>query len=114
MDTVSEFHAEVPQATASEGLAQGPYVAAREGFKPTILQTKGDESTNELPRPANLGIYTLLDSFKDSTLSDEIRQGMMKMSNHVIDVGGGYDNFDEAEDDDHKYHNDKDNSSEKD
>src|SRR6218665_1234836 len=24
MDTVSEFHAEAPQATASEGLAQGP------------------------------------------------------------------------------------------
>jgi len=27
MDTVSEFHAKAPQATASEGLAQGPYVA---------------------------------------------------------------------------------------
>ena len=26
MDTVSEFHAEEPQATASEGLAQGPYL----------------------------------------------------------------------------------------
>ena len=29
MNTVSEFHDEVPRATASEGLAQGPYVAAR-------------------------------------------------------------------------------------
>src|SRR6218665_2717740 len=28
-DTVPEFLAEAPQATASEGLAQGPYVAAR-------------------------------------------------------------------------------------
>jgi len=46
--TVSEFHAEVPQATASEGLAKGPYVASRTGFEPTILQTKGGESTNEL------------------------------------------------------------------
>ena len=27
-DTVPEFHTEAPQATASEGLAQGPYVAA--------------------------------------------------------------------------------------
>jgi len=31
MDTVSEFHAEVPQAIASERLALGPYVAARAG-----------------------------------------------------------------------------------
>ena len=27
--TLLEFHAEAPQVTASEGLAQGPYVAAR-------------------------------------------------------------------------------------
>ena len=39
--TVSEFHTEVPQATAREGLAQGPYVVARAGFK----------STNESPHP---------------------------------------------------------------
>jgi len=29
MDTVPEFHAEAPQATTSEGLAQDPFVAAR-------------------------------------------------------------------------------------
>ena len=34
-DTVSEFHAEAPQATAGKGLAQGPYVAARAGVEPT-------------------------------------------------------------------------------
>ena len=51
MDTVSEFHAEAPQATASEGLAQSPYVAARAGFETATLRTKGAESTNELPRP---------------------------------------------------------------
>ena len=39
MDTASEFHAKAPQAIASEGLAQGPYVAARAGFEPTTLQT---------------------------------------------------------------------------
>jgi len=33
-DTVSEFHAEAPQATVSEGLARGPYVAARAGVEP--------------------------------------------------------------------------------
>jgi len=56
MDTVSEFRAEAPWATASEGLVQNPYhsyVAARAGFKPTILQTKGVECTSEPPRPTN-------------------------------------------------------------
>ena len=33
--SVSEFHAEAPQATASEGLAQGPYVS-RAGFENRI------------------------------------------------------------------------------
>src|SRR6218665_612108 len=41
------FHAEAPQANASEGLTQGPFVAARAEFEPTTLRTKGDESTNE-------------------------------------------------------------------
>ena len=40
-----------PQATASEGLAQGLYVAARAGFEPATLRTKGVESTNAPPRP---------------------------------------------------------------
>ena len=45
-DTVPEFHAEAPQATVSEGLAQGPYVAARAGVEPMTLRTKGVDSTN--------------------------------------------------------------------
>jgi len=32
---------------ASEGLAQGPYVAAKTGLRPTTFQTQGVESTNE-------------------------------------------------------------------
>jgi len=48
---VPEFHAKAPQATASEGLAQGPYVVARAGIKPATLHTKGVESTNEPPQP---------------------------------------------------------------
>jgi len=32
---VYKFHAEASQATASEGLAQGTYVAARAGFDPS-------------------------------------------------------------------------------
>ena len=53
MDTVSEFHPEKPQATANEGLAQGPYMAARVGFEPTTLRMKGVESTSDPPRPTN-------------------------------------------------------------
>ena len=48
---MSEFHAEAPQATASEGLAQGLYLAR---FEPKTLRTKGYESTNEPPRPTKL------------------------------------------------------------
>src|SRR6218665_726883 len=58
-DTVSEFHA---KATASEELAQGPYVAASAGFEPTKLRTKGDESTNEPPRLRRLASS---DDYKD-------------------------------------------------
>ena len=37
-------------ATASKGLAQGPYVAATVGFKTATLRTQGTESTTESPR----------------------------------------------------------------
>ena len=47
MNTVSECNAEAQQATASEGLTKDPYAVAREGFEPTTLRTKGDESTIE-------------------------------------------------------------------
>ena len=52
-DTMSEFHAKAPQPTASaiEGLAQGPYVAARAGFEPTTLRSTAIDSTNEPTRP---------------------------------------------------------------
>ena len=52
---MSEFHAEAPQATASEGLAQGPYVAARVELELATLWTKGAEFTNEPLCPASLG-----------------------------------------------------------
>ena len=51
MNTMSEFRAEAPQATASEGLAQSPYMAARVGLELTTLRPKCDESTNEPPHP---------------------------------------------------------------
>ena len=49
---MSEFHAEGPQATASEGLAQGPYiyVAVREEFELTTIRLTAIDSTNEPPR----------------------------------------------------------------
>src|SRR6218665_1884579 len=48
---VSEFHAEAPQTILSERLVQGPYVAARAGFEPDTIRTKGAKSTNEPPSP---------------------------------------------------------------
>jgi len=42
---------EVLLATASERLAQGPYVEVRAGFESKTLRTKGAESTNEPPCP---------------------------------------------------------------
>ena len=53
---MSEFHAKVPQANASEGIAPGPYVAARAGFEPVTIRTKCDESTSEPLRPMT-GLY---------------------------------------------------------
>ena len=50
-DTVPEFHAEAPQATVSEGLAQGPHVATRVGVEPMTLRTKDVDSTKAPPRP---------------------------------------------------------------
>ena len=39
IDTVWSLHAEALQATASEGLAQGPYVVTRAGFEPATLKS---------------------------------------------------------------------------
>src|SRR6218665_1440833 len=55
-DTVSEFHAEAPQPTASEGLAQDPCVAARTGFEPTTLRSTGIDATNEPRRPITIWV----------------------------------------------------------
>ena len=46
---MSEFHAEVLQTIANEGLAQGPYVVARAGVEPTTLRLKAIDSTNVPP-----------------------------------------------------------------
>ena len=46
-----EFHTEAPQATVSEGLAQGPYMAARVEVEPMTIRTKGVDSTKAPPRP---------------------------------------------------------------
>ena len=49
MTLYGSLHAEALQATVSEGLAQGPYAAARVGFEPATLQSKGSDSTNAPP-----------------------------------------------------------------
>ena len=47
----AEFHAEAPQATVSEELAQGPYMVARAGVEPTKLRLKAINTTNVPRRP---------------------------------------------------------------
>jgi len=44
----------VMPSIVGDELAQAPYVAARTGFKIATLRMKGDESTNDLPRPTQL------------------------------------------------------------
>ena len=50
IDTVSEFTRRALQATGSEGLAQGPYVATKAGFEPATLRSKDIASTKAPPR----------------------------------------------------------------
>ena len=45
------FHAEAPQTTVIEGLAQGLYMAVKAGVVPMTLQMKGVDSTKAPPRP---------------------------------------------------------------
>jgi len=45
-------HTEALQATVSEGLAKGPYVAARVRFKPTTFWMQGTKLIIEPPLPA--------------------------------------------------------------
>ena len=59
------LHAKALQATASEGLAHGPYMVARAGFEPATLRSKGIDSINVPPRPTYLSV--LNNSSKQST-----------------------------------------------
>ena len=62
------LYAETLQATASEGLAQGPYVAASAGFEPVSLRSKGIDSTNVPPRPT-LAFNSVQCAFADALVS---------------------------------------------
>ena len=44
----------------SEGLSQGPYVAARVGYEPATFRTQGAKLTNEPPRPQRKEVYVIL------------------------------------------------------
>ena len=68
---VSEFHAEAPQATASEGLAQGPYVAARVGVKPMTLRTKASTLPMSHHAPQHTHTYIHDDDDGDDDADDD-------------------------------------------
>ena len=48
------FNTQALQATVSEGLAQGFYVAARVGFEPAMHRTQGNKLTTEPPHRSHL------------------------------------------------------------
>ena len=68
-DTVPEFHAEAPQATVSEGLAQGSYVAARAGVEPMTLRTKDIDSNNAPHAPHGLNSEHDLPCHKETSIN---------------------------------------------
>jgi len=68
-DTVPEFHTEVLQATVSEGLAQGPYVAAGVEFESVTLRTQGTKHTTEPPCPTFI-LQIILTDVKESEFAD--------------------------------------------
>src|SRR6218665_484878 len=68
-DTVSELHAEAPQASAGKGLAQGPYVTARAGVEPTTLRLIVIDSTKAPSRPTGALGFTNRLFFLNSTLA---------------------------------------------
>src|SRR6218665_990144 len=50
------YQAEAQQATVIEGLAQGPYMGAKEGFEHATFQTQGTEPTTEPPRSTKISM----------------------------------------------------------
>src|SRR6218665_2573770 len=56
-DAVSELTRRSTTGNMSEGLAQGPHVAARVGFEPATLRTHGIELTTE-PPCSTPGVYS--------------------------------------------------------
>ena len=54
------LHVEMLQSTGSEGLAQGLYMAARAGFEPVTLRSKGIVSTNAPPCPTFMKTFCLV------------------------------------------------------
>src|SRR6218665_377547 len=66
---VSRRSAQACQATAGKGLAQGPYLAARAGVKPTTLRLKFIVSTKAPPRPTTISdIRTILSTLLFSVI----------------------------------------------
>jgi len=69
---VLKFNDEAPQVTVSEGLTQGPYVAAKAGLEPTTLWMKGEESTNA-PSTVSLSTKSYI-VYKNKKKTNALRQ----------------------------------------
>ena len=71
-DTLSKFHADVPQAIASKGLAQSLYVAARRGFEPVTLRTKPDESIYQMADRADERLFSAVELNRNHVLHSRL------------------------------------------
>ena len=81
-------------ATVSEGLAQGPYVAARAGFEPTTLRTKGIDST-KAPTCPTYHMYYMSILYVRGTLY-MLRCDTMKHLNKHLNIQNDYSLFQSA------------------
>jgi len=79
----------MPKATTSEGLTQGPYVAAGVGFEPATFRTQGTEPTTKPPHlitgRSQVQIYSKqLHSKLDKTLKIVCEEGKTNHLTHLI------------------------------
>jgi len=86
---VLEFHAEAPQATVSEGLAQGLYVVARARVKPMTLWTKGVDSTNAplMPHLRDVASFSCAcDQFQCMSFADHANNNAQTLNFKTIGI----------------------------
>ena len=68
----------------SEGLAQGPYVAAKVRFKPATLWMQGTELTTEPPHPTSLLLLRSSVAADSNTLMAHQNEAMIMVTLSIL------------------------------